>query len=201
MKIAAFFAALCFALLTSATANARSYHRHHATHYQHVTKASQKQVSQVPGGPSSMPIYEYNADTYAPSKSTPVKVHEQWIGARRGHVHYANRGGSLDAACRSAARQGGPCGCWAQEYFFGSSARLYNGKNLWLAREWARVFPHVTAAAGTAAVWPNGHHVAPVVAVNGDGTVTVHDSWGDHPVRMARLTFVRPSGGRYATAY
>ena len=61
--------------------------------------------------------------------------------------------------------------------------------------------PHVTAAAGTAAVWPNGHHVAPVVAVNGDGTVTVHDSWGDHPVRMARLTFVRPSGGRYATAY
>jgi hypothetical protein len=97
--------------------------------------------------------------------------------------------GNLDASCRSAARMGGPCGCWAAEHFFGSPVR-----NLWLARNWLR-FPHTMAAAGTAAVWPNHHHVAPVVAVNGNGTVTVADSWGTHAVRMAGLTFVSPHGG------
>ena len=75
--------------------------------------------------------------------------------------------------------------------FFGSPVR-----NLWLARNWLR-FPHTQAAAGTAAVWPNAHHVAPVVAVNGDGTVTVADSWATHSVRMAGLTFVNPHGGSY----
>ena len=97
--------------------------------------------------------------------------------------------GSLDASCRSAARMGGPCGCWAAEHFFGNPVRA-----LWLAANWLR-FPRTQAAAGTAAVWPNAHHVAPVVAVNGDGTVTVADSWATHAVRMAGLRFVNPHGG------
>ena len=111
--------------------------------------------------------------------------------AHRFH-HYRHHGGgysvNLDSSCRSAARMGGPCGCWAAEHFFGSPVR-----NLWLAANWLR-FPRTQAAAGTAAVWPNRHHVAPVIAVNGNGTVTVHDSWGDHAVRMAGLTFVNPHG-------
>ena len=215
MKIMAFLSSLVIAFLYSATAEARSYH-HHTHHQQYVhpmvkglgiglvymLRASQKHEAQVPAGPSSMPTYNYGADTYTPSKAAPVKVHEQWADTRHSQIRYsrARKFDGLDASCRSAARQGGPCGCWAQEHFFGSSVRLFNGMNLWLAREWLR-FPHTSPAAGTAAVWPNGHHVAPVVAVNGDGTVTVADSWGTHAVRMARLTFVRPNGGRYATAY
>jgi len=138
-----------------------------------------------------MPTYDYNppADHYV-----PVKVHEQWS-----HRHYApaysrgSRFANLDGACRTAAHMGGPCGCWAAEHFFGSPIR-----NLWLARNWLS-FPRAMAAVGTAAVWPNAHHVAPVVGVNGNGTVTVADSWGTHAVSIARLTFVRPTNG-YASA-
>ena len=215
MKIAALCTALC-ALLFSSGADARSYHHHHHS-YQgrthpmvaglgigliYMLRASRQHEAQTaPGGPSSMPTY--GADTYPAAKSQPVKAHEQWVGHHRTEAHYTHvsRTAGLDSACRSAARQGGPCGCWAQEYFFHSASRLFNGANLWLAREWAHVFPHVAAAPGTAAVWPGGHHVAPVVGVNGDGTVTVADSWGTHAVRMARLTFVRPGGGHYANAY
>jgi hypothetical protein len=135
-----------------------------------------------------------------PLQPFPKGAHVALRHGRPQAYSVARREGGLDAACRSAARQGGPCGCWAQEHFFGSSARLYNGANLWMARTWAQVFPHVAAAPGTAAVWPNGHHVAPVIAVNGDGTVTVHDSWGDHAVRATRLTFVNPHAARYAGA-
>jgi hypothetical protein len=109
--------------------------------------------------------------------------------------------GALSAACRIAASLGGPCGCFASEYFFGHSVR-----ELWLANAWLS-FPHVEPAPGTAAVWPN-RHVAPVIAANGDGTVTVRDSWAVHRVRVAGLVFVDPRGGlplvrarrRYANA-
>ena len=98
----------------------------------------------------------------------------------------------LSQPCRIAASQGGSCGCWAQEHLLGSNSRLWNGHNLWLADEWRRVFPHVPPAPGTAAVWP-GRHVAPVVAVHPErGTVTVHDSWAIHEVKMRGLIFVQP---------
>lgn len=92
---------------------------------------------------------------------------------------------ALSRACQIARSKGGPCGCFASEILFGHSIR-----DLWLADNWLR-FPHVAPGAGTAAVWP-GRHVAPVVAANGDGTVTVHDSWATHRVRAAGLVFVRP---------
>ena len=100
----------------------------------------------------------------------------------RGH-HYASS--SLPAPCGQAAHLGGPCGCWASIHFFGHSVR-----ELWLAANWLS-FTHVSAAPGTAAVWPNRHHVAPVVGVEGN-SVIVADSWGTHAVRMAGLTFVKP---------
>jgi hypothetical protein len=105
---------------------------------------------------------------------------------------------NLTEPCRQAARMGGPCGCWAEEHFFGRSDHVLNGMNLWLADEWRRVFPHVRPAAGTAAIWP-GRHVAPVVAYNGGSTVTVADSWGTHDVSIRGLVFVDPYS-RYARA-
>jgi hypothetical protein len=91
----------------------------------------------------------------------------------------------LSRECRVASSLGGPCGCWTSEYFFGHSVR-----DLWLANEWLK-FPRTEPQAGVAAVWP-GRHVAPVVANNGDGTITVADSWATHRVRTAGLVFVDP---------
>jgi hypothetical protein len=91
----------------------------------------------------------------------------------------------LSRECRIASSLGGPCGCWASEYFFGHSVR-----DLWLAKAWLK-FPHTAPQAGVVAVWP-GRHVAPVVANNGDGTITVADSWATHRVRVAGLVFVDP---------
>src|ERR1700733_1677038 len=67
----------------------------------------------------------------------------------------------LSASCRIARALGGPCGCFASEYFFGRSVR-----ELWLANAWL-AFPRVAPAAGTAAVWPN-RHVAAVIAAHRD---------------------------------
>lgn len=97
----------------------------------------------------------------------------------------------LSSACRSAAAQGGPCGCFAQEQLLGTSARTVNGHNLWLADTWAQVFPRAEPGPGTAAVWPH-RHVAAVVGSPHNGMIAVHDSWGTHEVRMAGLIFVRP---------
>lgn len=201
MKISIVFAAI-LALLFASPATAHTHKQHHQ-HYVHpmvsalgiglikMLRASREHEGPVQSGPSSMPTYKYEApaDTYK-----PVKVHAQW--SRRSAPAYSrgSRFANLDGSCRIAAHMGGPCGCWAAEHFFGSPVR-----NLWLARNWLR-FPHTQAAAGTAAVWPNAHHVAPVVAVNGDGTVTVADSWGTHAVSAARLTFVHPTNG-YASAF
>jgi hypothetical protein len=118
------------------------------------------------------------------------------IKRTRGSV-MAQRGafyGSLSGACRLAARQGGPCGCHAEEYFFGRSDHQIEvgGRmvNLWIADTWRHVFAHVPPAPGTAAVWP-GRHVAPVIAVSAR-TVTVKDSWATHEVSKVGLVFVDP---------
>jgi hypothetical protein len=117
------------------------------------------------------------ADTRYTEKFAP------WARIERGALS-----GILSTACQIARALGGPCGCFASEYFFGRSVRT-----LWLANAWL-AFPHVAPAAGTAAVWPN-RHVAAVIAVNGDGTVTVRDSWAVHRVRVAGLVFVDPRVG------
>ena len=111
-------------------------------------------------------------------------------GGGRGFIGRAFAG--LSGACRSAAAQGGPCGCFAQEQLLGTSARLWRGHNLWLAQTWAEVFPRAAPGPGTAAVWPH-RHVAAVVSGPHNGMVTVHDSWGTHDVRIAGLIFVRPN--------
>jgi hypothetical protein len=109
--------------------------------------------------------------------------------AARRH-HYAHRTAhyvsGLSEPCGTAARLGGPCGCIASIHFFGHSVRA-----LWGAASWLQ-FPRSEAAAGTAAIWPNRHHVAAVVDVPGNGTVTIQDTRGMRTVRLAGLTFVRP---------
>lgn len=94
----------------------------------------------------------------------------------------------LSAACQTARALGGPCGCFASEFFFGHSVR-----DLWRHEAWLR-FPRAEPAAGTAAIWMGrkGHHVAPVVAVNGNGTITIHDNMGVRTVNSSGLIFVRP---------
>jgi hypothetical protein len=107
------------------------------------------------------------------------------------HAAHSFRAGGRPSCFYTAASMGGPCGCWAASHLLGIVDHVWHGINLWLANDWLK-FPHVAAAPGTAAVWPN-RHVAPVVAVHGDGTVTVNDSWNArHRVRMAGLVFVQP---------
>jgi hypothetical protein len=109
------------------------------------------------------------------------------LGVGLAHMIGADRP-TLSAECQTARRLGGPCGCFASEHF--GLPRGYHGMNLWLANDWLN-FPHVSPAPGTAAVWP-GRHVAPVVGVNGDGTVTVSDPIGTRRVRSTGLVFVAP---------
>lgn len=124
------------------------------------------------------------ADTrgYAYRSAPPIAV------ARREAV--ARYAGNLPEPCRRAAALGGPCGCWASIHFFGESVR-----RLWPVSQWIAEFTRTTPRAGVAAIWP-GRHVAPVLAVNDDGTVTVADSWATHRVRMAGLIFVDPHSAR-----
>ena len=104
----------------------------------------------------------------------------------------AGQSGNLPAPCRQAARLGGPCGCWASIHFFGHSVR-----ELWPVSAWL-LFPRTSPRPGVAAIWP-GRHVAPVIADNGDGTVTVADSWATHAVRARGLIFVDPHGARFSS--
>jgi len=103
-------------------------------------------------------------------------------GMAFGH-HSAYRG--LSSECRIAASLGGPCGCWASEYFFGRSVR-----SLWLARAWLMRFARTHAHPGVVAVWP--HHVAPVVQGSpGAKRIEVADSWATHWVKSSGV-FVDP---------
>jgi hypothetical protein len=125
------------------------------------------------------------------ARTSAVALPEVTVRGHRPHLAlFARLASALPSDCRLAARQGGPCGCWAEQHVFGTTAHVFRGMNLWLARAWL-AFPHVLAEVGSVAVFGH-HHVAPVVSVNGDGTVTVQDSWATHPVRMAGLVFVRP---------
>lgn len=98
--------------------------------------------------------------------------------------HYAG----LSGPCVQAARQGGPCGCYASILFFGHSV-----PGLWRAMAWLEKFPRVPGPIPgvTAAVWGNGHHVAKVDGVAGD-KVVVNDSWNHaHVVSSRGLRFVK----------
>lgn len=105
--------------------------------------------------------------------------------------------GHLSAPCREARAKGGPCGCWAEEFFFHRNEHVIaaNGHgdfNAWLADDWARVFPRVAPAPGTVALWPH-RHVAPVIAVSADGMrATYADYFGTHEGSTRGVVFLRP---------
>lgn len=99
---------------------------------------------------------------------------------------------ALDTPCRIAMSKGGPCGCYASELVFGHSIR-----DLWLARNWSRKFPHTSPAVGMAAVRP--HHVVIIGAINGDGTFTGRDSWGPTRRSLRGWVFVNPHGGGFSS--
>lgn len=125
----------------------------------------------------------------------------QGAPARQAHGRavVAVHGGNLPSHCYAALNHGSyghltPCGCWAQNYVFGSSERLMvvNGRkvNLWLAWTWAQVFPRTTPHAGAVAVTPG--HVVPIVGVPRPGYITVADSWQTHDVPVAGKVIVEP---------
>ncbi len=126
--------------------------------------------------------------------------------------HYAHRirnfhsrrvrsaGGSLPGPCHTAARMGGPCGCWTAHNLLDVLDHVWHGYNLWLASDWLR-FPRSDPAPGTAAVWKNHSHVAPVIAANRDGTVTVRDYWGTWRVKNTLVVFVNPNTARRRATY
>lgn len=100
---------------------------------------------------------------------------------------------SLDGSCRTAARLGGPCGCYASELIFGRPVR-----DLWPAWNWAQKFPRTSPAVGMAAV--RRHHVVIIAAINGDGTFTGRDSWGLTHRSLRGWVFVNPHSGNRAFA-
>ena len=111
-------------------------------------------------------------------------------------ARYGASTGNLPSHCYAAARQGGPCGCFAEWLLTGHTEHVLNGVNMWLASAWL-AFQRVPAGPGTAAVM-RGHVVA-ILADNGDGTVRAHDSWGIHNMSKRRvIAFVDPRQRHYA---
>jgi rare lipoprotein A len=104
----------------------------------------------------------------------------------RRYFHRSNYS-TLDGSCRTAARLGGPCGCYASELIFGHTVR-----GLWKASAWYR-FQRTSPAVGMAAV--RQHHVVIIGAINGDGTFLGRDSWGLTRRPLRGWTFVNPHDG------
>lgn len=123
-------------------------------------------------------------------------MHRHWahrlkhFSRAKTHVVYRTRE-SLPGPCHTAAAMGGPCGCWTEWNTRGFLDHVREGINWWLAGDWLRL-PRAIPINGTAAVWNNRSHVAPVKFANRDGTVTVRDYWGTHRVRLALVTIVDP---------
>lgn len=180
---------LCLFAMSS---NAEAAHRYH--HYRHVVHVV------APKAWSFTDLFGITTGPRVDQRRTRSTIHpvahkfqdrlpqEQTFGfpPTPPPITYHQAAGGLSSPCRTAAHLGGPCGCFAAELIFGQPIRA-----LWVAAAWL-AFPHVTPAPQMAAVWPNHHHVAIVESVNGDGTVTVHDSWATHRVSASRLTFVDP---------
>lgn len=109
---------------------------------------------------------------------------------------YARAPAGMPGPCYTAARMGGPCGCFAEWLTFHVTNHVWRGKNLWLADEWRRVFPRAEPAPGLAAVWP-GRHVAVIAAVHTDRSgkpvsITTRESWGLIRRSLAGLVIVDP---------
>ena len=82
------------------------------------------------------------------------------------------------------------CGSTQARHF--GLPRIYNGYNLWQAREWGRAFPRTTAHAGAVAVWP--HHVARIVQPLENGKAIVADERGTYERSIRTAVLVDPNG-------
>ena len=105
--------------------------------------------------------------------------------------HHHSHGGSCDGIHRCI------CGSTQARHF--GLPRMFNGHNLWEAREWARAFPHTSPHAGAVGVKP--HHVYRVVQVTGPGRAIVSDDKGTYERRISGDTFVDPNGNGVTPSY
>jgi hypothetical protein len=95
-----------------------------------------------------------------------------------------HRGGSCDGIHRCI------CGSTQASHF--GLPRIYNGHNLWQAREWARAFPHTSFHVGAVGVKP--HHVLRVVGGSDCRSAVVIDERGERPRNVCGMTFVSVRG-------
>jgi hypothetical protein len=86
------------------------------------------------------------------------------------------------------------CTCGSTQARHFGYPRIYNGHNLWEAREWARAFPHTSIHAGAVGVYP--HHVFRVIEPLGNGRAIVADEKGQYERRISGAVFVDASGNR-----
>ena len=89
------------------------------------------------------------------------------------------------------------CGSTQARHF--GFPRMYNGHNLWEAREWGRAFPHTSLHDGVVGVKP--HHVYRVVHVTGPGRAMVADERGTYERHVGGDIFVDPNGNAVTRRY
>ena len=111
-------------------------------------------------------------------EARPRHRHKHFHHARH-HVHHVHRYRSHHVRRHGAIRQAGGrparwCG-WYMGKVFGLTNR-----ELWIARNWARIGTPSTPRPGVVAVWP--HHVGRVEAVSGN-QILVHSGNDGHAVR------------------
>lgn len=135
----------------------------------------------------------------SPTGGATEKVHQRGSARVRSGERFVSRSGYLSSPYRLAAAQGGICGLFAQEKVFGSSARIYDGMNLWLADTWRLAFQRTEPHVGAVAVWPH-RHVAVIVGTPRPGRIIVADSWATHEVSTAGLVIVDPHAGHTEVA-
>lgn len=122
--------------------------------------------------------------------STPsfARHHHDANGNRAHRVHYAHSvlcDGIHGCTCGSTA---------AREAGF---PRMYNGHNLWEAREWKYAFRHTSFANATHAAVE--HHVVKLVGGSSCANAIVHDEKGTYPRNVCNMTFVNAGFGGTTT--
>ena len=100
------------------------------------------------------------------------------------HVY---RGGACDGIHR--------CRCGSTQAAYFGLPRIYNGHNLWEAKEWGH-FPRTSLHAGAVGVKP--HHVFRIVQLLGNGRAIVADDRGQHEYNIAGAIFVDVNGNGVA---
>jgi hypothetical protein len=174
--------------LTTIPAEARG-HRHHGSHHRHIDHANRPPLASSAGSPC---VSDNNGRQVCGGVSEGYQVAR---AASFGRAKHSTEGGVV-----GRRRAGFPyafCGAEASYYVFGVTKR-----DLWLAANWIRKFPHTAPAPGMAAA-RSGHVMILMSHVSGsdwlvhDGNGGRHLTW-EHVRSISGYTIVDPHSQRYA---